>query len=106
MPFAARFAARDVLRGREVQLSDGTEGRCEGVGWGGELLVRTASGMKTITSAEVSVRPVRARRMILRRTGRPALLVANLGYFAWTRGGARRVRHRARALQRDASRSG
>jgi BirA family transcriptional regulator, biotin operon repressor / biotin---[acetyl-CoA-carboxylase] ligase len=58
VPFAERFAARDVLRGREVQLSDGTVGRCEGVGWGGELLVRTASGTKTITSAEVSVRPV------------------------------------------------
>lgn len=58
VPFAERFAARDILRGREVQLSDGTVGRCEGVGWGGELLVRTASGMKTITSAEVSVRPV------------------------------------------------
>ncbi|CAN7402012.1 MULTISPECIES: biotin--[acetyl-CoA-carboxylase] ligase [unclassified Variovorax] len=56
VPFAERFAARDILRGREVQLSDGTVGRCEGVGWGGELLVQTASGMKTITSAEVSVR--------------------------------------------------
>ncbi|CAN7705294.1 biotin--[acetyl-CoA-carboxylase] ligase [Variovorax sp. LjRoot84] len=58
VPFAERFAARDILRGREVLLSDGTVGRCEGVGWGGELLVQTASGMKTITSAEVSVRPV------------------------------------------------
>ncbi|CAN7700231.1 biotin--[acetyl-CoA-carboxylase] ligase [Variovorax sp. LjRoot130] len=58
VPFAERFAARDILRGREVQLSDGIVGRCEGVGWGGELLVQTASGMKTITSAEVSVRPV------------------------------------------------
>jgi len=57
VPFAPRFAARDVLRGRHVRLSDGTEGRCEGVGWGGELLVETAAGMKTITSAEVSVRP-------------------------------------------------
>jgi BirA family biotin operon repressor/biotin-[acetyl-CoA-carboxylase] ligase len=57
VPFAERFAARDLLRGREVQLSDGTVGRCEGVGWGGELLVQTALGMKTITSAEVSVRP-------------------------------------------------
>jgi len=61
VPFATRFAARDVLRGREVLLSDGTEGRCEGVGWGGELLVQTAAGMKTITSAEVSVRPRRAQ---------------------------------------------
>jgi BirA family biotin operon repressor/biotin-[acetyl-CoA-carboxylase] ligase len=61
VPFAPRFAARDVLRGREVRLSDGTEGLCEGVGWGGELLVRTASGTKSIISAEVSVRPVGAR---------------------------------------------
>src|SRR5258708_3775299 len=38
VPFAARFAARDVLRGRDVRLSDGTEGHCEGVGWGGELM--------------------------------------------------------------------
>ncbi|MGO4392593.1 biotin--[acetyl-CoA-carboxylase] ligase [Variovorax sp. M-6] len=59
VPFAARFAERDLLRGRDVRLSDGTEGHCEGVGWGGELLVRTATGVKTISSAEVSVRPVR-----------------------------------------------
>jgi BirA family biotin operon repressor/biotin-[acetyl-CoA-carboxylase] ligase len=57
-PFAPRFAARDALRGREVRLSDGTEGRCEGVGPIGELLVRTASGMQAITSAEVSARAV------------------------------------------------
>lgn len=57
VPFAERFAARDALRGREVQLSDGSAGRCAGVGWGGELLVQTPAGMKTITSAEVSVRP-------------------------------------------------
>lgn len=62
VPFASRFAARDILRGRDVCLSDGTEGQCEGVGWGGELLVRTADGMKTITSAEVSVRPARPSR--------------------------------------------
>ncbi|MDM0014150.1 biotin--[acetyl-CoA-carboxylase] ligase [Variovorax sp. J22P168] len=57
VPFAARFAERDVLRGREVRLSDGTEGRCEGVGWGGELQVATADGSRMISSAEVSVRP-------------------------------------------------
>jgi BirA family biotin operon repressor/biotin-[acetyl-CoA-carboxylase] ligase len=57
VPFAERFAARDALRGREVQLSDGSAGLCAGVGWGGELLVQTPTGMKTITSAEVSVRP-------------------------------------------------
>lgn len=56
-PFAERFAARDALRGREVHLSDGTAGLCEGVGWGGELRVRTADGLQSITSSDVSVRP-------------------------------------------------
>jgi BirA family biotin operon repressor/biotin-[acetyl-CoA-carboxylase] ligase len=56
-PFAERFAARDVLRGREVVLSDGTTGLCEGVAWGGELQVRTDAGLKLISSDEVSVRP-------------------------------------------------
>ncbi len=58
--FAERFAARDTLRGRDVQLSDGVAGHCEGVGWGGELLVRTPEGLKSIHSSEVSVRPRRA----------------------------------------------
>jgi BirA family biotin operon repressor/biotin-[acetyl-CoA-carboxylase] ligase len=56
-PFAVRFAARDALCGREVQLSDGTVGRSAGVGPGGELRVHTAGGMQSITSSEVSVRP-------------------------------------------------
>lgn len=56
-PFAERFAVRDVLRGREVLLSDGTAGVCEGVAWSGELQVRTASGLHAIGSDEVSVRP-------------------------------------------------
>lgn len=57
-PFAARFTARDALRGREVQLSDGGFGQCEGVGPAGELRVRTADGgLQSITSSEVSVRP-------------------------------------------------
>ncbi|MEO5736309.1 MAG: biotin--[acetyl-CoA-carboxylase] ligase, partial [Variovorax sp.] len=51
------FAARDALLGRDVRLSDGTEGRCEGVGPGGELRVQTAAGLQSVTSAEVSVRP-------------------------------------------------
>jgi BirA family biotin operon repressor/biotin-[acetyl-CoA-carboxylase] ligase len=57
-PFQARFAARDALAGRAVQLSDGTQGVAHGVGENGALLVHTAAGMKEITSAEVSVRPV------------------------------------------------
>jgi BirA family biotin operon repressor/biotin-[acetyl-CoA-carboxylase] ligase len=59
-PFAERFAARDALRGREVQLSDGTTGLCEGVGWGGELRVQTSAGLQSITSSEISVRPRRS----------------------------------------------
>ncbi|MET0543012.1 MAG: biotin--[acetyl-CoA-carboxylase] ligase [Variovorax sp.] len=58
--FAECFAARDALRGRDVRLSDGTSGRCEGVGAGGELKVRTATGVQSVTSAEVSVRPAEA----------------------------------------------
>lgn len=56
-PVAQRFAARDALAGRDVTLSDGRAGRCEGIGHGGELLVRTALGLEAISSSEVSVRP-------------------------------------------------
>lgn len=55
--FRARFESRDVLHGREVSLSDGRVGRAAGVGGQGALLVHTAAGMITLTSAEVSVRP-------------------------------------------------
>ncbi|AYQ27871.1 MULTISPECIES: biotin--[acetyl-CoA-carboxylase] ligase [unclassified Polaromonas] len=57
-PFQARFAARDVLAGRAVRLSDGTAGTAHGAGENGALLVHTAAGMKEITSSEVSVRPL------------------------------------------------
>ncbi len=57
-PFQARFAVRDVLAGRAVQLSDGTLGSAHGVAENGALLVHTAAGMKDITSSEISVRPV------------------------------------------------
>ena len=60
-PFAARFAARDALRGREVHLSDGTSGQCRRRGRDGALLVRRAGGVMPVTSSEVSVRP-QARR--------------------------------------------
>lgn len=52
------FHARDVLYGREVQCTDGTTGTARGVDAGGALLVHTADGLKKISSAEVSVRPV------------------------------------------------
>lgn len=56
-PFQARFAACDALAGRAVRLSDGTEGRADGVAPDGALLVHTSGGMKRVTSSEVSVRP-------------------------------------------------
>lgn len=56
-PFQARFAARDVLAGRAVVLSDGTEGTAHGVSETGALRVQTGAGMLDISSAEVSVRP-------------------------------------------------
>ncbi|WP_298210957.1 biotin--[acetyl-CoA-carboxylase] ligase [Acidovorax sp.] len=56
-PMQPRFAARDVLQGRAVTLSDGTAGMAHGVGEDGALLVHTAGGMQAITSSEISVRP-------------------------------------------------
>jgi len=56
-PFRARYEARDLLRDRPVTLSDGTAGTACGVDEVGALLVHTASGMRSVTSAEVSVRP-------------------------------------------------
>jgi len=50
--------ARDALRDREVALSDGATGTAHGVSEAGALLVHTAAGMRAVTSAEVSVRPV------------------------------------------------
>ena len=59
-PFQSRFARRDVLAGRAVVLSDGTQGTALGVGELGALRVATASGVVDVTSAEVSVRPLPA----------------------------------------------
>lgn len=56
-PFRTRYEARDLLRGRAVNLSDGTAGTALGVSGQGGLLVHTATGVTTVTSAEVSVRP-------------------------------------------------
>ena len=58
-PFQSRFTARDALADRPVKLSDGTAGTAHGVTETGALLVHTASGMHTVTSSEVSVRPSR-----------------------------------------------
>ncbi|WP_144735018.1 biotin--[acetyl-CoA-carboxylase] ligase [Extensimonas perlucida] len=59
-PLRARYAARDLLAGREVLLSDGTSGVAQGVGADGALQVQTPTGLRSVTSSEVSVRP-RAR---------------------------------------------
>ena len=56
-PVQPRFAARDVLQGRPVTLSDGQTGTAHGVAEDGVLLVHTAQGMQAVTSAEISVRP-------------------------------------------------
>ena len=56
-PVQPRFAARDVLQGRPVTLSDGQTGTAHGVAEDGALLGHTAQGMQTVTSAEISVRP-------------------------------------------------
>ena len=58
-PMQPRFALRDVLQERLVTLSDGNSGTAHGVGTDGALHVMTAQGMQTVTSSEVSVRPVR-----------------------------------------------
>jgi len=60
-PFRSEFERRDVLRDRAVVLSDGSGGIASGVDASGALLVHTSGGMKSVTSAEVSVRPAGAR---------------------------------------------
>ena len=57
-PFQSRFARRDVLADRLVQLSGGSQGTAHGVSERGALRVYSAGGMQDITSAEVSVRAV------------------------------------------------
>lgn len=56
--FATRFAQRDLLAGREIELSDGRRGQARGVSSTGALRLETAQGMEEALSAEVSVRPV------------------------------------------------
>ncbi len=57
-PLRAAFHARDLLYGRELVCSDGVTGTARGVDAGGALLLHTDHGLKKITSAEVSVRPL------------------------------------------------
>lgn len=55
-PSRAGFALRDALFGAPVSLSDGTLGSAEGVDARGALLLRTAQGLRAISSDEVSLR--------------------------------------------------
>jgi len=56
-PLQARYAARDVLQGREVQTSDGVQGLCLGVAADGSLRVQSGTQETAVNSSEVSVRP-------------------------------------------------
>jgi BirA family biotin operon repressor/biotin-[acetyl-CoA-carboxylase] ligase len=58
-PFAERFDARDLLRGRPITttLPDAPEGIAEGIDAHGALRVRGPAGELLISSGEVSVRP-------------------------------------------------
>ena len=58
VPFVERFAARDVLRGQQVHLSDGSSGQALGVLADGSLQLRTAQGLRNVISGDVSVRPI------------------------------------------------
>jgi BirA family biotin operon repressor/biotin-[acetyl-CoA-carboxylase] ligase len=55
--FAPRFALRDVLLGRSVQLSDGRSGLACGLSATAALRVQTPHGIEEVHSGEVSVRP-------------------------------------------------
>ncbi len=54
----AAFHTRDWLYGKEIVCSDGSIGIARGVDAAGALLVHTETGLKKISSAEVSVRAV------------------------------------------------
>ena len=95
--FAEGFSKRDVLRQRQIELSDGRRGMGMGIGGGGELLLRNGDGDHAISSGEVSVRPSAATapgadQSRLMRTAvvvAVLLVLANIGYFAWSQGALR-----------------
>ncbi len=57
-PFAARFEARDALRGQAVVTAPGgsVAGEARGIDARGALIVQTAQGVVALSSGEVSVR--------------------------------------------------
>lgn len=52
------FSQRDALTGREVWLSDGSQGQALGVDAQGGLRIATPHGERTIISDEISIRPL------------------------------------------------
>ncbi|NBX56053.1 MAG: biotin--[acetyl-CoA-carboxylase] ligase [Betaproteobacteria bacterium] len=56
-PLVDQFALRDALRGLDVALSDGRQGRAMGVDAQGAMLLQTPQGLQRVHSADVSVRP-------------------------------------------------
>lgn len=60
-PFQPRFAACDMLAGRDVELSSGSDGVACGVDASGALQVRSGNGWESVSSNEVSVRPQGAK---------------------------------------------
>lgn len=60
-PLREAFQSRDLLWGRDLVCSDGSMGVARGVDGTGALLMHTATGLKKITSAEVSIRPMTPR---------------------------------------------
>jgi BirA family biotin operon repressor/biotin-[acetyl-CoA-carboxylase] ligase len=58
--FRSAYQSRDLLYGHPVRCTDGTEGVACGIDASGALLLQTIAGVRSISSAEVSVRPVSA----------------------------------------------
>jgi BirA family transcriptional regulator, biotin operon repressor / biotin---[acetyl-CoA-carboxylase] ligase len=54
-PYGARFAARDALQGKEIELSSGMVGAYLGLNAQGALQLQTLNGRESIVSHEVSV---------------------------------------------------
>jgi BirA family transcriptional regulator, biotin operon repressor / biotin---[acetyl-CoA-carboxylase] ligase len=62
-PLRARFHARDVLNGQMVITSDGVQGMALGVDDSGALCIETSTGVVSVHSSEVSVRPETSQEM-------------------------------------------
>jgi len=93
--FAARFAAHDLLVGKAVQTTSAEwpEGVVRGVSAHGALLLQTPRGVREgderrgqrACRTAVDRRPHRAEPLML-RLAVVVLLLANLGFCAWTQG--------------------